>query len=222
MRQYVCQMCTKRFESKHANRKFCSHACANSRTDTRGRLTDEELKSRASECENCQTALTRPQRINKNRFCSKQCATDHARKKMHVVATHCDHCKAELSWLKRSKQQRYCDQRCREADMYPARHLNEQGYVVLTTHRNAKPQLEHRWQMATHIGRALLPSEEVHHKNGNRSDNRIENLELWSTRQPPGQRVEDKIEWALELLHTYQDLPALWPKGTNKYAYESE
>lgn len=64
-------------------------------------------------------------------------------------------------------------------------------------------ELQHRSVMEESIGRKLTSDESVHHLNGDRSDNRIENLELWSRFQPAGQRVEDKIAWARELLQRY-------------------
>ena len=54
------------------------------------------------------------------------------------------------------------------------------------------------------LGRRLLPEETVHHKNGQRADNWPDNLELWTTSHPSGQRVADKIAWAKDLLSLYE------------------
>lgn len=78
---------------------------------------------------------------------------------------------------------------------------NKQGYRRVYV--DGKLLRENRVVMARTLGRDLYSHEEVHHKNGQRADNHPANLELWSTSQPRGQRVEDKTDWALWWLQKY-------------------
>ena len=61
---------------------------------------------------------------------------------------------------------------------------------------------EHRAIMEQHLGHSLKPGETVHFARTNypwadgKSDNRIENLELWVDGRNHGQRVSDQLEWA--------------------------
>jgi hypothetical protein len=73
--------------------------------------------------------------------------------------------------------------------------------------------LEHIPVLEAVLGRPLdwMAGEQVHHANGVKDDNRPENLELWVTSQPRGQRPADLVEWARDILARYADdvAPAL-------------
>ena len=75
-------------------------------------------------------------------------------------------------------------------------HINNCGYVKGMF--KGRGVLQHRLFWELHYGRKLKPFENVHHKNGIKTDNRIENLELWTKPQPAGQRPEDLVDWVLE------------------------
>ena len=86
------------------------------------------------------------------------------------------------------------------------RRTNHGGYIRLCKYLedgSVDRVFEHRVVMEAKIGRSLLPEENVHHINGVRNDNRPENLEIWNTSQPSGQRVEDKVAWARHILELY-------------------
>lgn len=83
------------------------------------------------------------------------------------------------------------------------------GY--LRRHFEGRHELQHRVVMEATLGRPLHKYETVHHVNGDRSDNRVENLELWVRSQPAGQRIADIIEW---ICREYPDLVLANLKGT--------
>lgn len=84
----------------------------------------------------------------------------------------------------------------------PDGRITDKGYRLIT--RDGRKVLEHRWVMEQHLGRRLRPEETVHHRFGDRLDNRIEMLELWSSSHPSGQRVSDKVDWAKRMLALYE------------------
>lgn len=95
------------------------------------------------------------------------------------------------------KKQRH-DERIKERHKYKM--------IYMPQHPNANPSgkvFEHVIVMSSMIGRPLHKEETVHHKNGIPYDNRPENLELWASNHPKGQRIEDQKAWAKEFLKTY-------------------
>lgn len=135
-----------------------------------------------------------------NNYCSSE-----AKKKYAKTKNECPECGGLKS--------RYSD-RCRNCAQPPSNiesprwRTDKEGYVVseILGEDGGRVHLrQHRWIMERHLGRKLMAHEQVHHKNGQRDDNRLENLELWSVSQPGGQRVEDKIEWCRWFLEQYEE-----------------
>jgi len=84
----------------------------------------------------------------------------------------------------------------------------KQGYVCVRhpDHPNAAKNgyvKEHILVMSQHLDRALVKGEMVHHKDGDRTNNDISNLELCRYGQPPGQRVDDLVKWAWDIINAY-------------------
>lgn len=76
---------------------------------------------------------------------------------------------------------------------------------LLTKHRTTH-MLEHRYVMSKHLGRAILPWETVHHKDGNRANNDISNLELRSGQHGPGIIISDGVHACLDYIERYTGL----------------
>lgn len=142
------------------------------------------------------------------RYTCKECENTQRRERASVNATprSVDDCEKP-----RRGYARYCPMHAarlrRGGDVGPAGLLRQPigtPYLTSDGYRAVKGQYVHRLVMASAIGRDLLPHETVHHKNGNRDDNALSNLELWSSWQPPGQRIVDKVAWAKALLALYE------------------
>lgn len=109
-------------------------------------------------CEICSKEVSvRMRKDAKNRFCSKSCAGRASLK----IANKRDRRREKNPFWRGGKTKAKI------------------GYILLN--ENKKKILEHRRIMELHIGRPLLSSEIIHHINGKKDDNRIENLELLSS-----------------------------------------
>lgn len=160
-------------------------------------------------------------------FCNKKCRANayHRAKKglpLQLAYLKCSVCSKNF-FQKRANNTEYCCEACKKLGVFrkfrgltiegPRKHVKGSGYiqangykVLSMKHANSTSRgqiLEHILVMSNHLGRPLKKGETVHHKNGIRNDNRLENLELWSHSHPPGQRVDDKIQWCKEFLEIY-------------------
>lgn len=174
----ACEKCGGEFVPSGPAQRFCSLKC---RVGTKT-------------CEQCGNDFTlRPPQTRKGasyprKFCSFECQT---------------------AWRGENCAHRYVNSEGYiEIKVPPTEHrdLNDGGYVRVNLGTGVLGRgrvLEHRHVMEQHLGRLLLPDETVHHVNGDKTDNRPENLELWASKHPRGQRVDDLVDFAVEILSRY-------------------
>lgn len=89
-------------------------------------------------------------------------------------------------------------------------HITKSGYHSIQ--QGEKRAMVHRTVMEKMIGRPLLPGETVHHRNGIRSDNRPENLQLFASNHGGGQKISDLVDWAHEILNRYTSDGVIQPQ----------
>lgn len=163
---------------------------------------DNVIEKRHKICKGCNSIII-PGKDNKNyyrqKYCNKQCMINH-RKFIHLSTSNCKQCGKKLIYSSnlRLNRQKYCNRKC-----YTIFRTKNHNRYILIQNKEEKI-LEHRKVMEKKIGRKLTKKETVHHKNGFKSDNNENNLELWAKDHPAGQRVEDKLKWALEFIQQYR------------------
>lgn len=188
-----CRQCESGFDVRPSSLKtYCSTVC--SRLASRNRRTVE--------CAVCGTAFEETvSRLADGRgvYCSVGCRREGVKTRPSLICQRCG--RSFTVDPVRLGSAKFCSHECYRPNGREG-HTNKQGYKKVWD--GDRLVLEHRLVMGNHLNRSLCAHEQVHHKNGDRSDNRLENLEVWVTSQPAGQRIEDLIKYAKEILAEYE------------------
>lgn len=138
-------------------------------------------------CAYCGVTLDKPfnYRTGPPYYCGQRCMQRVIKGTQTVACANCgkplDRHQARL----RRSEHHFCDMRCHGA--WQSQHKTGKANPAYKTGHHQDPRtgyyyvggrLEHRVIMEAHLGRTLETWEHVHHKNHDRSDNRLENLEV--------------------------------------------
>lgn len=176
MKEQICLNCGKKFKS-YGERKYCSKKCsANKMWETR-----EKAKKTKIICLNCKKEFelmsceTRV-KLNMVHYCSLKCR-DEARKKGKNVK--CKNCGKKFY----TTRNEYCSKKCSgeyNSKNYKHKLYMENEYLVgYEKGYNKKGNYKvHRKIMEDYLGRRLNKNEVVHHIDGNKTNNDINNLQV--------------------------------------------
>lgn len=190
---------------RNTSRKFCSISCGAKHS----RAVMHSGNRKTLNCVQCSKEITtNSYAAQTKKYCSRSCAD--IGKKIPVPHFDCAQCGKNRARRKFGNKSGYdyttkhCSKQCaNDALRKEGWCTDKHGYKCAVF--NGKQVFEHRAIMESMIGRKLALEETVHHINGDRADNRPANLELWSSRHGKGQRVSDKVAFAVSLLRQYPE-----------------
>lgn len=175
-----CEACTKQYKPRRSAQRACSKSCAQALS------AKHQHRRLPKTCRMCGTKFD--SKLQGTRTCSLVCRGK-LRSKLVETLRFCGRCDSKFT-VARWSLQKYCTKAC-STTPEGTKQLTSEGYTRVKI--GDQWPLEHRYVMEQTLGRSLEAHERVHHRNGNRSDNRPENLELWKvkTKDPAGVRASD-------------------------------
>lgn len=207
MIEQICACCGKPFKTyKSLQRMYCSKSCAQKKIwEKRERAKKKELVckycGKTFELNACETRV----KLGLVNYCSAKCRDESKKTGKYII---CKQCGKEFYSTRRT----FCSPKC--SNDYKSEHYTnkktyeENGYIIhhirgYNKKGNAK---EHRLVMENYLGRKLGKDEVVHHIDGNRKNNNIENLVLMTRGEHSRHHRQEELKSGKILFKTIKEL----------------